>query len=382
MTRAVRAPRDLGARRPRWRLPASGAECGMRMAEFMGRPSIRATMTRASSVSSSRCNAHRVVEPCRARATSIRARARRAPLPRCRRTRTAAPSPVSSDNARADLRRVDRGRHRAPRIPKCARGFARHGSGARSTGRVGSGRGFSGWASPLAAARRNDSLGWPNFGRARHPGCEPPSPRFHVCGDARRRGFRFRRSPRDGKGGGSVGVSLGGSAGPAPAPGARPATSASIEPFGSGRVRRRPAGSAAAGASAQSTPNRKPAVSPYAAAPRQRARRLHGARLSPPPCKPTRKRSRRTAADPSGYYFLGEAQIAGGEHGRSRRQLRHRPSQCRKAGRLTRQAPFRHRRLRERQGKWQEAKKGWEEYAQFLSTHPAAKATPPPRPSA
>jgi TolA-binding protein len=78
-------------------------------------------------------------------------------------------------------------------------------------------------------------------------------------------------------------------------------------------------------------------------------------------------------SDPSGYYFLGEAQIAGGSTAEAEASF---AAGLRNAGNkddLRVKLLFVVADLRERQGKWPEAKKAWEEYAQFLSTHPGVK---------
>jgi tetratricopeptide (TPR) repeat protein len=78
-------------------------------------------------------------------------------------------------------------------------------------------------------------------------------------------------------------------------------------------------------------------------------------------------------ADPASYYFLGEAQIAAGSaaeaDGTFATGLRYAGGKDEWRGKLL----FVSADLRERQGKWPEAKKAWEEYAQFIATHPNAK---------
>jgi TolA-binding protein len=78
-------------------------------------------------------------------------------------------------------------------------------------------------------------------------------------------------------------------------------------------------------------------------------------------------------SDPASYYFLGEAQIAGGSTVEAEASfaagLRNVGTKDDLHGKLL----FVVADLRERQGKWPEAKKTWEEYAQFLSTHPSVK---------
>jgi tetratricopeptide (TPR) repeat protein len=78
-------------------------------------------------------------------------------------------------------------------------------------------------------------------------------------------------------------------------------------------------------------------------------------------------------SDPTGYYFLGEALIAGGNTVEADASF---AAGLRNAGGkddLRAKLLFVVADLRERQGKWPEAKKAWEEYAQFLATHPNVK---------
>lgn len=175
--------------------------------------------------------------------------------------------------------------------------------------------------------------------------------------------------PPAGKGGASVGVSVGGSAAaPSPAGGARPATSASMSLSTSGAAA--PAGSAAL--STRADAKSKPSAGPYAAA----VAKGHGAytgRDYTAAIQAYKEAIAQDGSDPSGYYFLGEAQIAGGStveaDGSFAAGLRNVGNKDDLHGKLL----FVVADLRERQGKWPEAKKAWEEYAQFLSTHPNVK---------
>jgi tetratricopeptide (TPR) repeat protein len=169
------------------------------------------------------------------------------------------------------------------------------------------------------------------------------------------------------KGGGSVGVSMGGSAA-APVPGGRPASSASVSTAGSVAAPVGPASAPGAVRDAKS----KPAVSPAANA----ISKGHGAYLArdyPGAILAYKEAIAQDAADPTSYYFLGEAQIAGGSAVEADSSfatgLRYVGSKDDWRGKLL----FVIADLRERQGKWPEAKKAWEEYAQFLATHPDAK---------
>ena len=79
------------------------------------------------------------------------------------------------------------------------------------------------------------------------------------------------------------------------------------------------------------------------------------------------------AADPFAQYFLGEAQLAAGNIAEADASyaagLRLVGAKDDLHGKLL----FVVADLRERQGKWPDAKKAWDEYAQFLSSHPNAK---------
>jgi tetratricopeptide (TPR) repeat protein len=171
------------------------------------------------------------------------------------------------------------------------------------------------------------------------------------------------------KGGGSAGVSMGGSAA-SPAPGARPATSASASLSTSGSVAA-PVGPGSASGAARDAKS-KPAVSPAANA----ISKGHGAYMArdyPGAIQAYKEAIAQDATDPAGYYFLGEAQIAAGStveaDGSFATGLRYVGSKEDWRSKLL----FVIADLRERQGKWPEAKKAWEEYAQFLATHPEAK---------
>jgi tetratricopeptide (TPR) repeat protein len=143
---------------------------------------------------------------------------------------------------------------------------------------------------------------------------------------------------------GKVSVSLGGSAAPA----------------GSAALATRPDGKSKAGAS-----------------PRDAAlARGHGAYMArdyPGAIQAYKEAIAEDGADPTGYYFLGEAQIAGGSAAEADASF---AAGLRNAGGkddLRAKLLFVVADLRERQGKWPEAKKVWEEYAQFLATHPNVK---------
>jgi TolA-binding protein len=179
--------------------------------------------------------------------------------------------------------------------------------------------------------------------------------------------------PQGGKGGTSVGVSLGGTAGPPPAAGApRPAASATVGVSASTGAST-PPGSPAAAPPARNDPRAaKPAQSPYAAA-LAKGHTAYAARDFPAAMQAYREAIAQDGSDPSGYYFLGEAQIAGGSTVEADASF---AAGLRNAGNkdeLRAKLLFVVADLRERQGKWLEAKKGWEEYAQFLSTHPNVK---------
>jgi hypothetical protein len=77
--------------------------------------------------------------------------------------------------------------------------------------------------------------------------------------------------------------------------------------------------------------------------------------------------------DAAAYYFLGEAQIAAGTLADADASfaaaLRYVGGKDDWRGKLL----FVIAELRERQAKWPEAKKAWEDYAQFVATHPAVK---------
>jgi hypothetical protein len=178
--------------------------------------------------------------------------------------------------------------------------------------------------------------------------------------------------PQGGKGGTSVGVSVGGAAGPQPAAGAaRPAASASVGISASGGAST-PPGSPPALAPRSDAKAVKSAPSPYAAA-LAKGHAAYAARDFPAAMQAYREAITHDGSDPSGYYFLGEAQIAGGSTVEADASF---AAGLRNAGNrdeLRAKLLFVVADLRERQGKWLEAKKGWEEYAQFLSTHPGVK---------
>jgi TolA-binding protein len=166
------------------------------------------------------------------------------------------------------------------------------------------------------------------------------------------------------KGGGSVGVSVGGSA-VAPASGAHPATSASANLSRSGSVAAPIGLSPASGAARDKS---KPAISAIS-----KGHAAYMARDYPGAIQAYQEAIAQDVTDPASYYFLGEAQIAGGSaveaDGSFANGLRYVGSKDDWRSKLL----FVIADLRERQGKWSEAKKAWEEYGQFLATHPDAK---------
>jgi TolA-binding protein len=164
--------------------------------------------------------------------------------------------------------------------------------------------------------------------------------------------------PPAAKGGASVGVSVGGST----APGAHPTTSASVGVGASG------AAAAPAGSAAKSKAN----AGPNAAA----ITRGHGAYMArdyPGAIQAYKEAIAQDGSDPASYYFLGEAQIAGGSTAEADASFAAGLRYVGSKDDLRAKFLFVIADLRERQGKWPEAKKAWEEYAQFLSTHPSVK---------
>jgi len=79
------------------------------------------------------------------------------------------------------------------------------------------------------------------------------------------------------------------------------------------------------------------------------------------------------AKDPLGYYLLGEAQLAAGNIAEAEASWQTGLRSVGSAENVQAKLLFVMADLRERQGKWADAKKAWDEYAQFLSTHPGAK---------
>ncbi|HEX9297877.1 MAG TPA: tetratricopeptide repeat protein [Polyangiaceae bacterium] len=76
--------------------------------------------------------------------------------------------------------------------------------------------------------------------------------------------------------------------------------------------------------------------------------------------------------DPSGYYFLGEAQLAAGNIAEADASFATGLARVGAKDDMHAKLLFVIADLRERQGKWPEAKKAWEQYSQFVSTHPNA----------
>lgn len=168
---------------------------------------------------------------------------------------------------------------------------------------------------------------------------------------------------------GKAGVSIGGSASTPVVGGARPASSASLGVSTSGGVA--PSASARA-AVASGDPKAKSGASPSAGA-IAKGHAAFMARDYPGAMSAYKEAIAQDGADPASYYFLGEAQIAGGStveaDGSFAAGLRYAGGKDDWRAKLL----FVIADLRERQGKWPEAKKAWEEYGQFVSTHPNVK---------
>jgi tetratricopeptide (TPR) repeat protein len=79
------------------------------------------------------------------------------------------------------------------------------------------------------------------------------------------------------------------------------------------------------------------------------------------------------ANDASGHYFLGEAQLAAGNVAEADASFAAGLRVVAAKDDMRAKLLFVVADLRERQGKWPDAKKAWDEYAQFLSTHPNVK---------
>jgi tetratricopeptide (TPR) repeat protein len=79
------------------------------------------------------------------------------------------------------------------------------------------------------------------------------------------------------------------------------------------------------------------------------------------------------ASDPFAHYFLGEAQLAAGNVAEADASFAAGLRVVAAKDDIHAKLLFVVADLRERQGKWPDAKKAWEEYAQFLSSHPTAK---------
>jgi tetratricopeptide (TPR) repeat protein len=116
----------------------------------------------------------------------------------------------------------------------------------------------------------------------------------------------------------------------------------------------------------------KPGASPTAAAV-AKGHAAYMARDYPAATQAYKEAIAQDGSDAASYYFLGEAQIAGGSTVEADASfaagLRNVGGKDDLRGKLL----FVVADLRERQGKWPEAKKAWEEYAQFLATHPSVK---------
>jgi tetratricopeptide (TPR) repeat protein len=78
-------------------------------------------------------------------------------------------------------------------------------------------------------------------------------------------------------------------------------------------------------------------------------------------------------ADPFAHYFLGEAQLAAGNIAEADASFAAGLRVVAAKDDLHAKLLFVIADLRERQGKWAEAKRAWDDYAQFLSAHPNVK---------
>jgi tetratricopeptide (TPR) repeat protein len=79
------------------------------------------------------------------------------------------------------------------------------------------------------------------------------------------------------------------------------------------------------------------------------------------------------ANDALAFYFLGEAQLAAGSMAEADSSYAKALSLVGAKDDLHAKVLFVIADLRERQGKWPDAKKAWDDYTQFLSAHPTAK---------
>lgn len=79
------------------------------------------------------------------------------------------------------------------------------------------------------------------------------------------------------------------------------------------------------------------------------------------------------AADPYGHYFLGEAQLAAGNIAEADASFAAGLRVVTTRDDLHAKLLFVVADLRERQGKWTDAKTAWDEYARFLTAHPNVK---------
>ncbi|MET0593760.1 MAG: tetratricopeptide repeat protein [Polyangiaceae bacterium] len=179
--------------------------------------------------------------------------------------------------------------------------------------------------------------------------------------------FGFADPPAT-KGGASIGLSAGGSTS---SPAAKPAASGSIGVSASAPGA--PASTATAGANAG--PKSKSGASPAAGA-IAKGHAAYMARDYAGAIQAYRDATHQDPTDVSAYYFLGEAQIAGGAmteaDGTFTAGMRYAGGKDDWRAKLL----FVLADLRERQGKWADAKKVWEEYGQFVSTHPNVKGHP------
>lgn len=177
--------------------------------------------------------------------------------------------------------------------------------------------------------------------------------------------FGFADPPAP-KGGTSVGLSAGGAA-RALAPGAaKPAVSASVGASTASGA------SVTGGAAPRAEAKPKVAASPAAAA-IARGHAAFMARDYPGAISAYQEATQRDSADVAAHYFLGEAQLAGGSTAEADASF---ATGMRYAGgkdEWRAKLLFAIADLRERQGKWSDAKKAWDEYGAFVSTHPNIK---------
>jgi tetratricopeptide (TPR) repeat protein len=173
--------------------------------------------------------------------------------------------------------------------------------------------------------------------------------------------------PPAAKGGGSIGLSAGGAA-QSPGASAKPAGSAAIGVSTS-------ANAAAASATASAAPKdpKSKAAAGTASPAISKGHAAYLARDYAGAIQAYKDATHQDGTDVAAYYFLGEALIASGSMAEADAAF---TAGLRFAGgkddwRI--KLLFAMADLRERQGKWADAKKAWEEYGQFVSTHPQVK---------